>query len=187
MPVLSAGDLSFSLRDLVMLGGGAFLLFKGTREIHIRVEGEDEAGVPSARQPGFVGTLIQIVLFDLVFSIDSVITAVGVAEEIWVMMAAIIVAMMLMLAASGPLTRFIDRHATGKMLALSFLLLIGMMLVADGFGCQVPRGYIYAAMGFSMAGESLNLLASRRRRMRRMAVQPAITSAPVKSVPVESE
>ena len=105
-------------------------------------------------------------LFDIVFSLDSVITAVGIADELWVMVAAIVVAMALMLAASGPLATFIDRNASVKMLALSFLLLIGMMLVADGFGVHVPRGYVYGAMGFSGMVEALNLMAARRRRPR---------------------
>ncbi len=162
-PVAQVFGHGFSWRDIVLIAGGGFLLYKGTREIHLRVEGENED--PGARPAaGFAGTVVQIVLFDLVFSLDSVITAVGIADEIWVMVAAIVVAMALMLAASGPLSSFIDRNASVKMLALSFLLLIGMMLVADGFGAHVPRGYVYAAMGFSGAVEALNLLASRRRR-----------------------
>ena len=162
-PVVNLFGHDFSWRDIVLIAGGGFLLYKGTHEIHLRVEGEnaDAAARPVA---GFAGTIVQIVLFDIVFSLDSVITAVGIADEIWVMVAAIVVAMALMLAMSGPLAAFIDRNASVKMLALSFLLLIGMMLVADGFGFHVPRGYVYAAMGFSAAVEALNLLASRRRR-----------------------
>jgi len=111
--------------------------------IHLRVDGIEEDDQPTGRDaPGFAGTVVQIMLLDIVFSLDSVITAVGIAEDIWVMVAAIVVGMILMLAASKPLASFIDRHASVKMLALSFLLLIGMMLVADGFGFHMPRGYV---------------------------------------------
>ena len=164
-PVFSFAGWTFSWRDIVLITGGGFLIYKGTHEIHLRVDGADEEhGTEQRRAPGFVSTIIQIILFDVVFSLDSVITAVGIATELWVMVAAIVVAMILMLAASGPLATFIERNASVKMLALSFLLLIGMMLVADGFGVHVPRGYIYAAMGFSVLVESLNLLAARRRK-----------------------
>jgi predicted tellurium resistance membrane protein TerC len=166
-PVFSLAGHGFSWRDLILIGGGGFLLFKGTREIHLRVDGEDEGEGAGRQGAGFAGTVVQIMLLDLVFSLDSVITAVGIAEEIWVMVAAIVVAMALMLAASGPLAAFIERHASVKMLALSFLLLIGMVLVADGLGFHVPRGYIYAAMGFSVLVEGLNLLVAQRRRTRR--------------------
>ncbi len=162
-PVLALFGHAFSWHDIVLIAGGGFLLYKGTREIHLRVEGEDE-GEGARPAAGFAGTVVQIMLFDIVFSLDSVITAVGIADELWVMVAAIIVAMALMLVASGPLASFIDRNASVKMLALSFLLLIGMMLVADGFGVHVPRGYVYAAMGFSGLVEALNLLAARRRK-----------------------
>ena len=163
-PVLWVAGHAFSWRDLILLGGGGFLLFKGTREIHLRVDGEDDHERASGKQVGFVTTIVQIVLFDVVFSLDSVITAVGIADNVWVMVAAIVAAMALMLAASSPLASFIERHASVKMLALSFLLLIGMMLVADGLGFHVPRGYIYASMGFSVLVESLNLLVAHRRR-----------------------
>ena len=170
--MLSLAGHDFSWRDLILIGGGGFLLFKGTREIHLRVDGEDEEETRPREQAGFAGTIVQIVLLDIVFSLDSVITAVGIAEEIWVMVAAIVVAMALMLAASGPLAGFIERHPSVKMLALSFLMLIGMVLVADGFGFHVPRGYIYAAMGFSVLVESFNLLAAQRRRTRKNRMNP---------------
>jgi uncharacterized protein (TIGR00645 family) len=185
-PVVSLAGYSFSWRDLILLGGGAFLLFKGTQEIHARVEGDDEAKREGRKRPGFASTLLQIILFDIIFSLDSVITAVGIAQDIRVMAAAIVVAMALMLAASGPLAAFIERHGSVKMLALSFLLLIGMVLVADGFGYHMPRAYIYAAMGFSVLVESLNLLTMRRRRKNREHINPtdmtptmeAVISAP---------
>ncbi len=170
-PVVSLGNWQFSWRDLILLLGGGFLLFKGTREIHFRVEGnEDKEAATRGKIPGFVGTIVQIVLFDIVFSLDSVITAIGTADDVPVMIAAIVGAMILMLAASKPLSAFIDRHASVKMLALSFLLLIGVMLVADGCGFHVPRGYVYAAMGFSVAVECLNLMAARRRRTKRITM-----------------
>ena len=176
-PVVSLRGWTFSWRDLVLLAGGGFLLFKGTREIHLRVEADEELEPAGRRKASFVGTITQIVLFDIVFSLDSVITAIGIAEDMRVMVAAIVIAMMLMLAASNSLAAFIDRHPTVKMLALSFLLLIGMMLVADGCGFHVPRGYVYAAMGFSMLVESLNLLAARRRRTKRNAIQQSLQVA----------
>ena len=171
-PVVSLAGHGFSWRDLILIGGGAFLLFKGTQEIHSRVDGEDEEEQRSRKPPALLSTVGQIILFDLIFSLDSVITAVGVVQEIWVMVAAIVAAMALMLAASGPLAAFIDRHASVRMLALSFLLLIGMVLVADGFGYHMPRGYIYAAMGFSVLVEILNLFAMRRRRKRKVDRKP---------------
>jgi predicted tellurium resistance membrane protein TerC len=175
-PVVSVGAWHFSWRDLVLLGGGGFLMFKGTREIHLGVEGDEEDVPAERRKVSMPGTIAQIVLFDIVFSLDSVITAVGIAENIWVMVAAIVVAMILMLVASNPLASFIDRHASVKMLALSFLLLIGMMLVADGFGFHMPRGYVYAAMGFSVLVESLNLLAAKRRRTKRNTMRQPLKS-----------
>ena len=166
-PVLSLAGRTFSWRDLILLGGGGFLLFKGTREIHLRVDGEDDQEQAERNPASFVKTIVQIVLFDVVFSLDSVITAVGIADEIWVMVAAIVAAMALMLVASNPLATFIERNASVKMLALSFLLLIGTMLVADGLGFHVPRGYVYCAMGFSVLVESLNLLTTRRQLAKR--------------------
>jgi predicted tellurium resistance membrane protein TerC len=177
-PVVSLRGWNFSWRDLVLLAGGGFLLFKSTREIHLRVEADEEHEPAGRRKAGLVGTIAQIVLLDVVFSLDSVITAVGIAEDIRVMVAAIVVAMMVMLAASKPLAAFIDRHPTVKMLALSFLLLIGTMLIADGCGFHVPRGYVYAAMGFAILVESLNLLAARRRtQTKRNAVQQSLQAA----------
>jgi predicted tellurium resistance membrane protein TerC len=165
-PVLSLGGFSFSWRDLVLLAGGAFLLFKGTREIHLQVDGVETEPATGERGPSFLGTIIQIALFDVVFSLDSVITAVGTVDDIRVMIAAIVSAMLLMLVASNTLARFIERYPSVRMLVLSFLLLIGLMLVADGFGVHMPRGYVYAAMAFSVAVEGLNLLAAQRRRQK---------------------
>lgn len=154
---------SFSWRDLILIGGGLFLVYKGTAEVHERIEGEGEHAAEARRPAGFLSTIVQIVLLDIVFSLDSVITAVGMASQLWVMMVAVTLAVLVMLVSAGPLAAFINRHPTVKMLALSFLLLIGTMLIADGFGVHVPRGYIYAAIGFSALVEMLNQLAARGR------------------------
>jgi predicted tellurium resistance membrane protein TerC len=163
-PVFELFDHAFSWRDIILIAGGLFLLYKGTREIHERLEGEAEHAGPARVAASFGGVLAQIMVLDIVFSLDSVITAVGMANELWIMATAVIVAVLIMLAASGPLAQFVDRHPTIKMLALSFLLLIGTTLVADGVGFHVPKGYIYAAIGFSVMVEALNQIAARRRR-----------------------
>ena len=164
-PVFELFDHGFSWRDIILIAGGLFLLYKGTREIHERLEGEEaEHAGPARVAASFGGVIAQIMVLDIVFSLDSVITAVGMANELWVMATAVIVAVLIMLAASGPLAEFVDRHPTIKMLALSFLLLIGTTLVADGIGFHVPKGYIYAAIGFSVMVEALNQIAARRRR-----------------------
>ena len=167
-PVFAIFGHPFSWRDVLLTGGGFFLLYKGTKEIHHRLEGDDTAEAARGGQPrsSFAAVVVQIMLLDIVFSLDSVITAVGMTEIFWVMAAAIIIAVAIMLAASGPLTGFIERYPTVKMLALSFLLLIGMALIADGAGVHVPKGYIYAAIGFSIGVEALNQLAARCRRSR---------------------
>ncbi len=162
-PVLSLFGQGFSWRDIILIAGGLFLLYKGTTEIHDKLEGEE--GEASAKvQAAFAAVVLQIAVLDIVFSLDSVITAVGMADHIWIMVTAVVVAVIIMLIASGPVSGFVSRHPTVKMLALSFLLLIGMTLIADGFGVHIPKGYIYAAMGFSVFVESLNLLVRRRRK-----------------------
>jgi predicted tellurium resistance membrane protein TerC len=166
-PIIELPWHSFSWRDLILIGGGLFLVYKGTDEIHQRIEGEDAGPTPSSRRAGFAGTIVQIAVLDIVFSLDSVITAVGMASHLPVMIAAIVIAIGIMMLASGTVAGFIGRHPTVKMLALSFLLLIGMTLIGDGFGAHVPKGYIYAAMGFSALVEVLNQVAARSRRGRR--------------------
>jgi predicted tellurium resistance membrane protein TerC len=166
-PLLEVLGHAVSWRDVILIAGGFFLLYKGTREIHDRLEGDASTEEPGRARASFAGVIAQIVLLDIVFSLDSVLTAVGMANELWVMAAAIVVAVAIMLGASGPLAAFVDRHPTVKMLALSFLLLIGMTLIADGAGFHVPKGYIYAAIGFAVGVEGLNQLAARRRRLRR--------------------
>ncbi len=165
-PLFSVAGFTFSWRDLILIGGGLFLVWKGTAEIHHRLEGVADEPTGPVRHPSLTSTVAQIVALDVVFSLDSVITAVGMASNLVIMMTAITIAVLLMLVASGPLSRFVNAHPTAKMLALSFLLMIGMMLVADGFGAHVPRGYVYAAMGFSTLVEGLNLFAARRQRRR---------------------
>lgn len=143
-------------RDLVLIIGGLFLLYKSTHEIHDRLEGEE--GHSSARvPPSLTSVLIQIMLLDIVFSLDSVITAVGMAEHLGVMIAAVVIAVAFMMFFAGPVSAFVDRHPTVKMLALSFLLLIGLALIADGLDQHIPKGYIYFAMAFSVGVELLNL------------------------------
>jgi len=165
-PLFAVLGHAVSWRDIILIAGGFFLLYKGTREIHERLEGDAPHEPASRARTSFGGVVAQIMLLDIVFSLDSVITAVGMANELWVMAAAIIIAVVIMLGASGPLAAFVDRYPTVKMLALSFLLLIGMTLVADGVGFHLPKGYIYAAISFSVGVELLNQLAARRRRIR---------------------
>ncbi|MEM1138687.1 MAG: TerC family protein [Pseudomonadota bacterium] len=150
----------FSWRDIILVAGGLFLLFKATHEIHGMMEGptpEERAKAPA----GFTAVVMQIVIVDLVFSVDSVITAVGMAEHLWVMITAVSIAIGVMFFAAEGIASFLKRHPTTKMLALSFLLLVGIALVADGLGVHIPRGYIYFAMGFAFLVEFLNLMVRR--------------------------
>jgi predicted tellurium resistance membrane protein TerC len=166
-PVFEVFGHPVSWRDIALAAGGLFLLYKGTREIHHALEDDVPAGEePELVRTSLAGVVVQIMLLDIVFSLDSVITAVGMANALWVMATAIVVAVAIMLMASRPLAEFVQRHPTVKMLALSFLILIGMTLIADGAGLHVPKGYIYAAIGFSVGVEALNQLAARRRRSR---------------------
>ena len=163
-PIFELFDHAVSWRDLILIAGGLFLIYKGTSEIHGAVEGEIEHESGGATV-GFTAVIGQIIVLDLVFSIDSVVTAVGMAEHLWVMIVAVIVAMAVMLSAAGPISSFINAHPTAKMLALSFLLLVGMALIADGLHFHVPRGYLYAAVGFSVIVEALNMLAKRKKKI----------------------
>lgn len=155
---------SVSGRDLILLCGGLFLLWKSTREIHDKLEGE-EGAVSSRVTPRFANVVIQILLLDMVFSLDSVITAVGMARQLGVMIAAVIIALIFMLIFAGRISDFIHRHPTLKMLALSFLLLIGCALVAESFHKEIPKGYIYFAMAFSLGVECLNLRVRARQKI----------------------
>lgn len=164
-PLFDVGGHAFSWRDAILIGGGLFLLVKATHEIHKGIEGdEEEEGMAGAVGTSFAAVIAQIVVIDMVFSVDSIITAIGMAQHIEVMVAAVVIAMAVMYLASGPVADFIKKHPTTKMLALSFLLLIGVALVADGLGFHIPRGYIYFAMAFSAGVEIVNVLAHNRRR-----------------------
>ncbi|MFI0842636.1 TerC family protein [Mesorhizobium sp. IMUNJ 23232] len=165
-PVFSLFGHGFSWRDLILIAGGLFLVWKATKEIHHTVDPEDhkDTMVGDAVSMGIGAAIFQILLLDLVFSIDSIITAVGMTDEIAIMYIAVIVAVTVMLLAVNPLSNFIAKNPTIVMLALGFLLMIGMTLIADGMGFHVPKGYIYAAMGFSALVEGLNMLARRRKK-----------------------
>ena len=154
--------MSFSWRDLILIAGGLFLIGKATHEIHAEVEGRDElSGQPGAS--AFLFVIMQIIVFDVVFSLDSIITAIGMAQDLAIMIAAVVIACAIMYLSSGPVARFVAEHPTTKMLALAFLVLIGVALVADGFEFHIPRGYIYFAIAFSAAVEFFNVLAKRNR------------------------
>lgn len=155
-PLFSVVSRPISGRDLILIGGGLFLLAKATVEIHDRLEGEEGRG--SARSaPSLAAVIAQIMVLDLIFSLDSVITAVGMADDVRVMLAAVILAVVVMMFAAEGISRFVHRHPTIKVLALSFLLLIGLSLVGDGLGMHIPKGYVYFAMGFSLFVEMINL------------------------------
>jgi predicted tellurium resistance membrane protein TerC len=164
-PLFIVFGQEISGRDLILLVGGLFLIAKATHEIHQKLEGEE--GRASAKvYPSFWNVIVQIMLLDIVFSLDSVITAVGMVDEIGIMITAVVIAVGVMIVFAGPLSRFVERHPTVKMLALSFLLLIGVNLMAEGFGQHIPKGYIYFAMGFSVFVEALNL------RLRKVSEKP---------------
>ena len=160
-PLFTVLDQRFSGRDLILLGGGLFLLFKATHEIHDKLEGE-EGHVNARVAPTMTAVITQIMLLDIVFSLDSVITAVGMADDLSVMVAAVVIAVGIMMFAAGPVSEFVEAHPTVKVLALSFLLLIGVSLMADGLGFHIPKGYIYFAMGFSVFVEMINLRAKKK-------------------------
>jgi len=160
-PLFSVGDFSFAGRDLILLAGGLFLLFKATMELHERLENRQLDGSGNRGYASFWAVVTQIVVLDAVFSLDAVITAVGMVNHLPVMMAAVVIAMIMMLLASKPLTRFVNQHPTVVVLCLSFLLMIGLSLVAEGFGFHIPKGYLYAAIGFSILIELFNQIARR--------------------------
>lgn len=164
-PILHFQSYAFSVRDICLMMGGAFLILKATQEIHDEMNPcEEEGETPPMVSYSMGRVMLQIALMDLIFSLDSVVTAVGLTAEVWVMIVAMTVAMLVMWKASQPVATFIRRYPMFKMLALSFLILIGTVLMADAWGCDIPRGYVYFAMGFSLFVECLNVL--RRRRCR---------------------
>ncbi len=160
-PLFSVFEHAVSGRDLILIVGGLFLLTKSTREIHHKMEGDEDEARRAGKAATFSGILIQIAILDMIFSLDSVITAVGMADDLAVMVTAVILAVGVMMISAGPVGNFVSAHPTVKMLALSFLLLIGTSLIADGLGFHIPKGYIYFAMGFSVLVEFFNLRASR--------------------------
>lgn len=166
-PIFTIWSHEVSWRDLIMLGGGLFLLWKGTQEIHHSLEGHEEDEAAAKKKAAFAMVIGQIVILDLVFSLDSVITAVGMSDQLWVMVAAVVVAIGVMLFASEPVSKFVHDHPTVKMLALSFILLVGLVLIAEGLHHHIERGYMYFAIAFSMGVECLNLLAAKRKKKKR--------------------
>jgi predicted tellurium resistance membrane protein TerC len=180
-PLFAVFGHDFSGRDLILLGGGLFLLAKATFEIHDKLEGHEGSGSTRAGAT-FAGTIVQIMVLDIVFSLDSVITAVGMADDLAVMVIAVIVAVGVMLVAAGAVSDFVEKHPTVKILALSFLLLIGMSLVAEGIGHHIPKGYVYFAMGFSVFVETINLRmrsqASRPVHLKKRYVEDDLTTSP---------
>jgi predicted tellurium resistance membrane protein TerC len=156
-PFFSVLGQEVSGRNLILFGGGLFLMFKATREIYDKVEGEHEAGEQTGARVAFAWVILQILVLDIVFSLDSVITAVGMANDVPIMVVAMVIAMLVMLVSMGSVSDFVEHHPSVKILALAFLLLIGVMLVAEGMGRHVPKGYIYFAMAFSLFVEFLNL------------------------------
>ena len=164
--VVTVNDKGFSWRDIILIGGGLFLIGKATHEIHREMEarepGHEDVPAPNA----FFWVIVQIIIIDMVFSLDSIITAIGMAEQLEIMIAAVIIAVIVMYVSAVPVTKFVSEHPTTKMLALAFLVLIGLALVADGFQFHIPRGYIYFAITFSAAVEFFNVLARRNRRKR---------------------
>ncbi|WP_286790183.1 MULTISPECIES: TerC family protein [unclassified Pseudomonas] len=171
-PVIELFGKGFSWKDIILIAGGLFLLWKATKEIHHNVDPDPEGDLFEGKSGekaitlGFTSAIVQILMLDLVFSIDSIITAVGMTEHVPIMIIAVIVAVTVMLVAADPLARFINNNPTVVMLALGFLIMIGMTLIAEGFGAHVPKGYIYAAMAFSAVIEGLNMLARRAKRKR---------------------
>jgi predicted tellurium resistance membrane protein TerC len=163
-PLFSVLRTDISWRDIILIGGGLFLIAKATHEIHAEIERRATAPAAAAPRRAFAWIVLQLVVVDLVFSLDSIVTAIGMAEDLEVMIAAVVIAMIIMYAAATPVGAFIAEHPTTKMLALAFLVLIGVALVADGFEFHIPRGYIYFAMAFAAAVEAFNVMARRNRR-----------------------
>ncbi|HEY0505371.1 MAG TPA: TerC family protein [Lysobacter sp.] len=162
-PVFSVFGHAFSWRDLILIGGGLFLIAKATHEIHQKLEGPSETVVPGAAIGAtFTSVIVQIMLLDIVFSLDSIITAVGMVDERWVMVTAILISIVFMLMFARTIGEFVERHPTVKVLALSFLIMIGLVLIADGFGQHIPKGYVYTAMAFSVFVEMINLWIRKR-------------------------
>jgi predicted tellurium resistance membrane protein TerC len=162
--VVTVKGIAFSWRDIILIGGGLFLIAKATREIHTEVEARDHTTDAGTGPSAFFWVVVQIVAIDAVFSLDSIITAIGMVQDLQIMIAAVVIACVIMYISSGPVAAFVAQHPTTKMLALAFLVLIGVALVADGFKFHIPRGYIYFAIAFSVAVEFFNVMAKRNRK-----------------------
>lgn len=162
-PLFSILGQDISGRDIILLVGGLFLIGKSTFEIHEKLEGDDEHGGPGKKKVSFSSVLIQIMLLDIVFSLDSVITAIGMVDQLWVMITAVVISVVFMMFTAGPVSNFVHKHPTIKILALSFLLLIGVMLVAEGLDQHIPKGYVYFAMAFSVFVEMINIRIKNKR------------------------
>src|SRR4030081_2648794 len=163
-PVISVKNVALSWRDIILIGGGLFLIGKATHEIHAEVEAQEPESDDAPKRSAFFWVIVQIIVIDMVFSLDSIITAIGMAQDLEIMIAAVVIACVIMYVSSGPGARLVAEHPTTKMLALAFLVLIGVALVADGFKFHIPRGYIYFAIAFSAAVEMFNVLAKRNRK-----------------------
>lgn len=173
-PIGNIGDMQISWRDVILFAGGLFLLYKGTLEIHAMLEGHDDEQATAARSRqnvSFMTAITQIAILDVVFALDSMITAVGLSEHLWIMITANVIAMIVMVLSAAPVAQFIAKHPTVKMLALAFLLLVGVALVADGLHFHIPRNYIYFAIAFSITTETLNILVGERAKRRRKALE----------------
>ena len=173
-PLFELYGHGFSWKDLILLAGGGFLIYKATHEIHAAIEDPHEEGPAGQVTQAFSAVIVQIVIIDMVFSVDSIITAVGMADHVEVMIAAVIVAIGVMFVASGPIASFVSQHPTTKMLALAFLMLIGVSLAAEGLGFHIPKGYIYSAMAFSVLVEAFNIFAKQRRLSRSGGKAPRV-------------
>ena len=171
-PLFTLGQ-AFSGRDLILIGGGLFLLWKSVHEIHGALEGNDGGGAAPGGLASYAGVLVQIAVIDIVFSLDSVITAVGLADDVTVMVIAIVLSVLVMMFAAKPIGEFVDRHPTIKMLALSFLVLVGVTLIAEGFETHIPKGYVYFAMAFSLGVETINIRLRSRRAPAPLALRKA--------------
>jgi len=163
-PIITIRNVALSWRDIILIAGGLFLIAKATHEIHAEVEASEQGGESSSPASALFWVILQIIVIDIVFSLDSIITAIGMAQDLEIMVAAVVIACVIMYVSSKPVARFVAEHPTTKMLALAFLVLIGLALVADGFKFHIPRGYIYFAITFSAAVEFFNVLAKRNRK-----------------------
>lgn len=163
-PILEINDKNFSGRDLILLCGGIFLLFKATIELHERIEGANKQNLQANKYASFWSTILQVIILDLVFSIDSIVTAIGMVNDVSMMISAVLISVVIMILAANPLTKLVNAHPTLIILCLGFLLMIGFSLIAEGFGFHIPKGYLYSAIGFSLAIEIVNQLVQINRK-----------------------